>query len=60
MPDKLVGGDGASLPVAIGPFWVLAMDQAPPDKYVATAIWEIEQKYNPERGEADIQWYASA
>lgn len=55
MADKIVGGDGDWVRLPNEHFWMLA---DAPDRYVATAIWEIEQHYNPERSEEDIQWYA--
>lgn len=57
MPDKMIGGDGAQALVPSEHFWMLA---DVPDRWVATAIMAIENKYNPERTEEDIRWFAPA
>lgn len=57
MADKLVGGDGDAQQVITEHFWMLT---DVPDRFVATAIMAIEHRYNPERDEADIRWFAPA
>lgn len=57
MADRVVGGDGAFLPVGIGPFWVLTEI---PDQYVAAALTAIEQRFNPERTPDEIRWVTVA
>ena len=55
MADRVVGGDGAWAQLPDRNFWVLT---DVPDRFVATAIWMIEQNYNPEREQDGIQWFA--
>lgn len=57
MDGRLIGGDGAQAMIPSLHFWMLT---DVPDRFVAAAIMAIENKYNPERTEEDIQWFAPA
>lgn len=65
MADRVIGNEGGALPNMLtlpidgemcDHFWILTDE---PDVYVASAIWAVEQKLNPERSEEEVRWIAS-